>query len=128
MPEHKMQSGDGPPTISLQLVPKMLSPLTSVWSPKAFVVSFKLETNPEILVKKAKAALDKYHHKLVIGNLLHSRKFEVVLVSPDNEETIQLSERDRDTGVEIEKYLVAEVVRRHEMFRTEVSITTKPRK
>ncbi|KAL1453177.1 hypothetical protein WDU94_007343 [Cyamophila willieti] len=114
-----MQSGDGPPTISLQLVPKMLSPLTSVWSPKAFVVSFKLETDPKILVKKAKAALDKYHHKLVIGNLLHSRKFEVVLVSPDSEETIKLNEKDKVAGVEIEKYLVAEVVRRHQMFQSQ---------
>lgn len=118
MPEHKMQSGDGPPVISLQLVPKMLSPLTSVWSPQAFVVSFKLETDASILVKKSKAALNKYHHKLVIGNLLHSRKYQVILVSPDSvgEDPIELSERDREMGVEIEKYLVQEVVRRHQLF------------
>ncbi|XP_026681560.1 phosphopantothenate--cysteine ligase isoform X2 [Diaphorina citri] len=119
MPEHKMQSGDGPPVISLQLVPKMLSPLTSVWSPRAFVVSFKLETDPNILVKKARAALDKYHHKLVIGNLLHTRKHQVILVSAEAEVPITLSEEDKASGVEIEKYLVQEVTRRHEAFRSD---------
>lgn len=69
-----MQSGDGPPVISLQLVPKMLSPLTSVWSPQAFVVSFKLETDASILVKKSKAALNKYHHK--VGWILKYDYFE----------------------------------------------------
>ncbi|XP_026681563.1 phosphopantothenate--cysteine ligase [Diaphorina citri] len=114
-----MQSGDGPPVISLQLVPKMLSPLTSVWSPRAFVVSFKLETDPNILVKKARAALDKYHHKLVIGNLLHTRKHQVILVSAEAEVPITLSEEDKASGVEIEKYLVQEVTRRHEAFRSD---------
>ena len=41
------------------------------------MVSFKLETDSKILVTKARKALDKYGHKLVIGNLLDTRKREV---------------------------------------------------
>jgi phosphopantothenate-cysteine ligase len=45
------------------------------------IVSFKLETDPSILVKKAQYALNKYSHHLVIGNLLLTRKWEVVFIS-----------------------------------------------
>lgn len=59
-----MQSTEGAPTISLQLVPKMLQPLTSYWVPDAYVVSFKLETDEKLLISKSKAALQKYKHKV----------------------------------------------------------------
>lgn len=59
-----MQSGQGAPTISLQLVPKMLSPLVSLWVPQAFVVSFKLETDESLLITKARDSLSKYRHKV----------------------------------------------------------------
>ncbi|KNC25993.1 hypothetical protein FF38_14471 [Lucilia cuprina] len=62
-PTHKMQSGEGAPTISLQLVPKMLAPLVSLWVPHAFVVSFKLETDENLLITKARDSLSKYKHK-----------------------------------------------------------------
>jgi hypothetical protein len=60
-PEHKMQS-DTKPGISFSLVPKMLDPLTSLWAPRGFIVSFKLETDEELLLPKAKQALNKYRH------------------------------------------------------------------
>jgi phosphopantothenate-cysteine ligase len=47
------------------------------------IVSFKLETDPNILVYKAQTALQRYAHHLVIGNLLSTRKWEVVFVTPD---------------------------------------------
>lgn len=59
-----MQSGEGAPTISLQLVPKMLAPLVSLWVPHAFVVSFKLETDENLLIPKARDSLNKYKHKV----------------------------------------------------------------
>ena len=40
--EHKIQSSDGPLNLKLQMVPKMLGPLTCNWIPKAFIVSFKV--------------------------------------------------------------------------------------
>lgn len=59
-----MQSGHGAPTISLQLVPKMLAPLVSLWVPEAFVVSFKLETDENLLITKSRDSLNKYKHKV----------------------------------------------------------------
>ncbi|KAH6630227.1 DNA/pantothenate metabolism flavoprotein [Chaetomium sp. MPI-SDFR-AT-0129] len=68
--------------IDLDPVPKFLKNLVEGWSPQGMIVSFKLETDPEILVHKAKYSLDRYQHHLVIGNLLATRKWEVVFVSP----------------------------------------------
>lgn len=61
-----MQSDAGAPTISLQLVPKMLAPLVSFWVPHAYVVSFKLETDENLLITKARESLSKYKHKVFI--------------------------------------------------------------
>lgn len=68
--------------VDLDPVPKFLKNLVDGWAPQCMIVSFKLETDPEILVHKAKYALERYSHNLVIGNLLSTRKWEVVFVSP----------------------------------------------
>ncbi|KAF4553204.1 Phosphopantothenate--cysteine ligase CAB2-like protein [Elsinoe fawcettii] len=67
--------------INLDPVPKFLHQLVDDWSPRGMIISFKLETDPGILVTKAKWALRKYGHHLVVGNLLSTRKWEVVFVS-----------------------------------------------
>ncbi|KAL8717077.1 MAG: hypothetical protein Q9225_005644 [Loekoesia sp. 1 TL-2023] len=72
--------------IDLDPVPKLLRNLVDGWAPEGMIVSFKLETDPSILVLKSKKALERYSHHLVIGNLLSTRKWEVVLVAPDTEE------------------------------------------
>lgn len=69
--------------IDLDPVPKFLHNLVADWSPGCYIVSFKLETDPTILVHKAKYSLDRYQHNLVIGNLLSTRKWEVVFVTPN---------------------------------------------
>lgn len=69
--------------VDLDPVPKFLKNLVDGWAPQCMIVSFKLETDPEILVHKAKYALERYSHNLVIGNLLSTRKWEVVFVSPN---------------------------------------------
>jgi len=56
--------------IDLDPVPKFLKNLVEGWSPQGMIVSFKLETDPKILVHKARYSLDRYQHHLVIGNLL----------------------------------------------------------
>ncbi len=116
MPEHKIQSSEGAPKISLQLVPKMLRPLVAQWVPHSFVVSFKLETDPSILIKKAKKALATYHHQLVIGNILERRKQEVIFVSQEEETPIILSEQEMAAGNEIEQRIVSEIIQRHQKF------------
>ena len=42
----------------MKLVPKMLRPLVKIWVPDAYIISFKLETDPKILVAKARKALE----------------------------------------------------------------------
>lgn len=116
LPEHKIQSKEGAPVISLWLVPKILQPLVSLWVPDAFVISFKLETDDSILISKAHDALDKYKHKLVIGNLLQTRKHHVVLVSATEETDLKLTPEEIQSGVEIEKKLVAELIQKHSLF------------
>lgn len=67
--------------INLDPVPKFLTTLVSTWKPSgSTVVSFKLETDPTLLIGKSRQALRRYGHDLVIGNLLTTRKWEVVFV------------------------------------------------
>jgi len=111
LPVHKIQSSEGAPSIQLQCVPKMLAPLAQHWKGKSALVSFKLETDSNILVMKARKALDKYGHKLVIGNLLDTRKREVLLVFKDRMEEVMLSEAELETGLEIEEKIISRLIK-----------------
>lgn len=113
MPKHKIQSEAGIPTISLQIVPKLLSPLVNLWVPKAFVVSFKLETDENMLLEKARGALKKYKHNLVIGNILQTRRNKVTFVTLDDHYEINLSPDDMKPGKEIEELIVLKVIDMH---------------
>ncbi len=117
MPEHKIQSSDGPLSLSLQMVPKMLQPLVTHWVPNAFVVSFKLETDRVLLIPKARQALERYQHELVIGNILETRKIEVVVVGRKEEMWLRLSEDEVRSGTEIEEKIVDDLVKRHVLFK-----------
>ncbi|KAF2220224.1 DNA/pantothenate metabolism flavo protein [Elsinoe ampelina] len=162
MVEHKIQSGEefqrpprpGPAReevaatisdkkliVNLDPVPKFLHQLVDDWSPRGMIVSFKLETDPGILVTKAKWALGKYGHHLVVGNLLSTRKWEVVFVSKARgeegegvrEEWIRVERGRRgqaigggsekqeaevsgEPSVEIESLMVPEIARLHGEF------------
>ena len=87
VPEHKIQSGKGSLVIQMDQVPKVLKPMVEQWVPEGYLVSFKLETDPKLLIPKAVAALQRYGHQLVIGNDLNRRKFEVVFVERDSNNT-----------------------------------------
>ncbi|XP_015675849.1 phosphopantothenate--cysteine ligase [Protobothrops mucrosquamatus] len=116
MPEHKIQSSDGPLQITMKMVPKMLSPLVKEWAPEAFVISFKLETDPSILVEKARQALAKYNHQVVIANALDSRRTSVIVVTKDSETPLSLLEEEIARGVEIEEKIVSHLVSQHRAF------------
>ena len=74
-----------------------------------------METDEGILVAKAQAALRKYGHRLVIANLLSSRKTHVLLLHADGkQEEVRASE-----GEEIEEGIVSRVVACHASFRSE---------
>jgi len=110
LPVHKIQSSEGAPSIQLQCVPKMLVPLAEHWKGGSAMVSFKLETDSKILVTKARKALDKYGHKLVIGNLLDTRKREVLLVFKDDIEEVRLSDTELEAGMEIEEKIISRLI------------------
>ncbi|CAN0496385.1 unnamed protein product, partial [Ectocarpus sp. 8 AP-2014] len=64
-------------------VPKCLGMIGEEWAPDCFRVSFKLETDLERLLPKARVALKRYGMHVVVGNELHSRYDKVELIFPD---------------------------------------------
>lgn len=48
-------------------------------------LSIQLETDPTILIPKARQAIERYGHQIVVGNLLATRKSEVVFVTKESE-------------------------------------------
>ncbi|KAJ1853112.1 Phosphopantothenate--cysteine ligase cab2 [Coemansia sp. RSA 2703] len=118
MSEHKIQSGDGDLTLRMNQVPKFLRPLVKNWAPACYIVSFKLETDPELLGPKAKHALNKYGHQVVIANMLDTRKWQVWLYTRESTEpcVIQISQQQLAEGRDIEQDLTEEISRRHQQF------------
>ncbi|KAK5912654.1 hypothetical protein CesoFtcFv8_002503 [Champsocephalus esox] len=119
MPEHKIQSSNGPLQLSLNMVPKILSPLVKDWAPQAFVISFKLETDASILLDKARRALDTYRHQAVVANVLDSRRGYVVVVTPETQAELIISEEDAKNEVEIEERIVSNLTSAHDKFITQ---------
>lgn len=116
MPEHKIQSSNGPLQLSLNMVPKILSPLVKDWAPQAFVTSFKLETDASILLDKAKKALDTYRHQAVVANVLDSRRGYVVVVTRDSQVELILTDEDVKKDIEIEERIVSNLRSAHGKF------------
>ncbi|KAJ2901092.1 Phosphopantothenate--cysteine ligase cab2 [Coemansia aciculifera] len=119
MSEHKIQSAAGDLTLRMNQVPKFLGPLVKNWVPLCFIVSFKLETDPELLGPKARHALEKYGHQVVIANMLDTRKQKVWLFTKNEAicpAAIEISKEDLDAGKDIEQDLVVELARRHQQY------------
>ncbi|XP_051271581.1 phosphopantothenate--cysteine ligase isoform X2 [Dicentrarchus labrax] len=119
MPEHKIQSSNGPLQLSMNMVPKILSPLVKDWAPQAFVISFKLETDVAILLDKARRALDTYRHQAVVANVLDTRRGYVVVVTPETQAELILTEEDEKNEVEIEDRIVSNLTSAHNKFITQ---------
>ncbi len=75
MATHKLQEWCS----EVQKVPKCLSMIRDFWAPHCFSVSFKLETDFNILGDKAKDALRTHGVNAVVANELHSRYEQVEL-------------------------------------------------
>ncbi|KAK4946973.1 Phosphopantothenate--cysteine ligase cab2 [Elasticomyces elasticus] len=127
MEEHKIQSRDDKGgsqgsgasrqlVINLDPVPKFLSTLVHSWASKeSMIVSFKLETDPNLLVSKAEQALKRYRHDLVIGNLLTTRKWEVVFVTRDGAERwLRVPKARRSKSLSGVEELVGKAERKHD--------------
>jgi len=83
LPEHKIQSSADALTLTLDPVPKLLGALTSLWAPDALIVSFKLETDKDLVEPKARKAIAKYNVDIVVANRLDNRNSLVHLVFSD---------------------------------------------
>ena len=135
LPTHKIQSreagdsgpnnlpgidatDDGGVVIRLSQTPKMLGHVRSRWCPNAYVVGFKLETDPDILLEKANRSLVKYRMHLVVANEMHRRKDRVALVEPEGRST--WVNRPEDMA-DIEELMIGELARRHVKFVEESS-------
>ncbi|CAM9761974.1 unnamed protein product [Hapterophycus canaliculatus] len=116
--EHKIdssrdaqQSDHAGLTLHLDEVPKCLGMIREEWAPNSFRVSFKLETDHERLLPKARVALEKYGMHVVVGNELHSRYEKVELVFPDGVE--RQIKKAKGTGHLIEEALVEALAQEH---------------
>ncbi|XP_074330624.1 phosphopantothenate--cysteine ligase 2-like isoform X2 [Apium graveolens] len=108
---HKIQSASGPLDMRLAQVPKMLLVLRNDWAPKAFFISFKLETDMNILLKKADTALRKYKMHAVVANELLTRKEEVTVVTTNGNISVY---RDKSKGMtDVESPLIELLVEKH---------------
>ena len=86
MVNHKIQSSSSSSGLQLYLsqVPKMLRMLTLKWATKSYIISFKLETDENILYEKAWKAICNYRVNLVVANLLHTRTNVCYLIYDNN--------------------------------------------
>jgi phosphopantothenate---cysteine ligase (ATP) len=66
-----------------------------------------------LLVPKARQALEKYGHQIVIGNMLSTRKKTVTFITQDSERVLSLEQEELDMDVEIESKIVPELIRYH---------------
>ncbi|KAJ1972176.1 Phosphopantothenate--cysteine ligase cab2 [Dimargaris xerosporica] len=147
--EHKIQSAHGGLTLTMDQVPKFLRPLVHEWAPQSYIVSFKasdrfikafthyfthffyfarfgssrtgqqLETDARLLIPKAKHALMRYGHQVVIGNLLLTRKRTVTFITRQDQFTLSLTDEEckqTTPPTEIEAKIVDELVRQHTAF------------
>ncbi|CCG81274.1 putative Phosphopantothenate-cysteine ligase [Taphrina deformans PYCC 5710] len=131
LPEHKIQSSAGSLELRLAKAPKVLQALIEdQWAPRAFICSFKLETDPSLLIPKAKAALRTYGHQCVVANILARRAHEVVLVSEAEEEWLKL-DNNTLSGTqrpEIEQELVKRITDMHSRWiAIQTPVATTPR-
>ncbi|KAL8188970.1 hypothetical protein R6Q57_029490 [Mikania cordata] len=112
MAVHKIQSASGPLDMRLAQVPKMLAILRKEWAPTAFCVSFKLETDKEILLEKADTALKRYQMHAVVANELSTRKEVVVLVTRNAKVSVY---RENDQS-DVESPLIKLLVEKHSTY------------
>jgi len=121
--------------LTLSPVPKVIPLIRERFAPNAFCVSFKLETDKDILVEKAKIAIQKYDLHMVIGNVLETRYDKVTILqnrdiymSSDKEDShrrvggkIEIEEVKRSgtslsstsTDDELEDAMISHVVEKH---------------
>ena len=82
-----------------------------------------METDPKILISKARDSLIKYQHQLVIGNLLTTRKTEVVLVTEKEETWVRTEGKD----IDIESLIIPKCIELHTTRIADGHLTEDPK-
>lgn len=111
--------------LKLSPVPKLIPLLRDDYAPNAFCVSFKLETDKNILIEKAKIAINKYDVHMVIGNELETRYDKVfvlqnrgIYISHEEDNDISVEEISKSSASnystdDLEDAMISHVVEKH---------------
>ncbi|MDP2438115.1 MAG: phosphopantothenoylcysteine decarboxylase [archaeon] len=129
MSEHKIQSYGGGLSLSLDPVPKCLAIASSEWAPHAFIVTFKLETDPQLLEAKVRRAFES-GQQMVVGNMLSSYKHTVSVFSrPISDSSSPCSSPCsspyssppvvviKPEDAELESVLISEIIKSHQLYQ-----------
>ena len=97
--------------LRLKNTPKMLGLIREEWgASNAMIVSFKLETNENILLAKAAGAIQKYNVDAVVANVLETRYEEVHVVRRQGE-TVPIKIQGEISGEETKAISVSGVAK-----------------
>jgi phosphopantothenate-cysteine ligase len=127
MATDKIQSSDGGLSLSLFPVPKIIPFIKiseSPWAPSVFLVSFKLETNENILTAKAAGAINNYGVDVVVANILNNHRNKLHLVQRENgAKSIEFS-KSKLTGSEVDKVTVVGITEQtiHKQVNQEIEV------
>jgi len=113
MAEHKIQSSSGPLNLQLDVVPKFVPILKKEWLPNGMIITFKLETDDDILFKKINVHLVNYNVDLVIGNILGKHRDQVVICQKEQEPLWLNRKPDQN---ELEQEIISTIVSRHSIY------------
>lgn len=112
--EHKIPSGQDELVIHLKPVPKCLGLIKEEYAPNSFLISFKLETDENILEEKCLKSADKYHQDIIIGNMLKTRTNQVRIYERINH---QWTEINRVENREIEYDIIQFLSNKHRIYQ-----------
>ena len=116
--EHKIPSGQDELIIRLKPVPKLLGAIKGDYTPEAFVVSFKLETDEKVLQDKCLHSGQKYQQDVIIGNLLHTRANQVQIFERLAQRWTTLNRAtDQTASKEIEQQIVEFLWNQHRLYQ-----------
>ena len=116
MADHKLQSREsGDVNIVLKQVPKALQLVKAQWSPDAFVLAFKLETNQELLLRKSRESFIVNKVDAVLANELHSRYDKVYLLT-DRGKNVEVFQRTNSQEELEGTYIGPSLVRLHQQY------------
>ncbi|KAI6660953.1 hypothetical protein LOD99_13676 [Oopsacas minuta] len=119
--EHKIQSRDSTQlTLKLTPTPKLIPLLSKEWAPLSLLTTFKLETDPSLLILKAKRAFTDTgpNHRVVVANLLHETRRKVVLVLSHEKQHREIV-NSLESGKEIEELIIKELAQIHHDYIAE---------